>query len=453
MSSNSSHAVPQQQQDAGVVDKYDDYSLRTVPESQIKSTWDIALVRMGFTVSASDLVFGYTLGLYFSFTNALLIAVAYSAIISVVSILMGIIGVRERTSFALSSRFAFGREGSRLPSLIMAVIIAAFYGYILGITVDVFPKAGLAGEIGYSIGLGILFLVISGLGFERGLKWIGRFGVPLMIILVVVAVIVTVSEAGGFGAIVDAVPQQAGKMALPAIIGLGVAKWLAGATVTPDLLRVGRNTGTVVTTTVAEFLVGNLGFNLLGLILGLGLGKSDLGVAFGLIGMTWLATIAFVVQSITVEMNELYAASLATSNAIGLRRTATNIIVGVIGIGIGFYGISQGIIASFLTFIGYVGYALPAIPAIIIADYFIVQRMHYPAGLSGLPAVNWRAIAAFVLTIGINLYLGLGAGDTLWHSLPLIGGVIYILLSIPQMRDAWSRPNPASSEPTLQPTR
>ncbi|HET8590873.1 MAG TPA: cytosine permease, partial [Nakamurella sp.] len=262
MSSNSSHAVPQQQQDAGVVDKYDDYSLRTVPESQIKSTWDIALVRMGFTVSASDLVFGYTLGLYFSFTNALLIAVAYSAIISVVSILMGIIGVRERTSFALSSRFAFGREGSRLPSLIMAVIIAAFYGYILGITVDVFPKAGLAGEIGYSIGLGILFLVISGLGFERGLKWIGRFGVPLMIILVVVAVIVTVSEAGGFGAIVNAVPQQAGKMALPAIIGLGVAKWLAGATVTPDLLRFGRNTGTVVTTTVAEFLVGNLGFNL-----------------------------------------------------------------------------------------------------------------------------------------------------------------------------------------------
>ncbi len=454
MSTKPSPAAPQDNVSADVADKYDDYSLRTVPESQIKSTWDIALVRMGVTVSASDLVFGYTLGLYFTFTNALLIAVAYSAIIAVISILMGIIGVRERTTFALSSRFAFGREGSRLPSLVMAVIIAAFYGYILGITVDVFPKAGLAGQIGYSVGLGIIFLIISGLGFERGLKWVGRFGVPLMIILVVVAVIVTVSDAGGFGAIVNAVPQKAGAMALPAIIGLGVAKWLAGATITPDLLRFGRNTGTVVTTTVAEFFVGNLGFNLLGLILGLGLGASDLGIAFGLIGMTWLATIAFVVQSITVEMNELYAASLATSNAIGLRRTATNIIVGIIGIGIGFYGISQGIIASFLTFIGYVGYALPAIPAIIIADYFIVQRMRYPAGLSGLPAVNWRAIAAFFLTIGINLYLGLGAGDTLWHSLPLIGGVIYILLSIPQMRQTWAaRPPEPSTDPVLEPSR
>jgi cytosine permease len=428
-----------------VEDKYDDYSLRTVPESEIKKTWDIALVRMGFTVSASDLVFGYTLGLFFDFGNALLIALAYSAIISVVSILMGIIGVRERTSFALSSRFAFGREGSRLPSMVMAVIIAAFYGYILGITVDVFPKAGTLGQLGYSLALGALFLVISGLGFERGLKRIGRVAVPLMIVLVLVAVIATLNHAGGLGAIMDAKPQQGGGMTVAAIIGLGVAKWLAGATVTPDLLRFGRSTSTVVTTTIAEFLIGNLGFNLLGLILGLGLGQSDLGVAFGLIGLTWLATVAFVLQSITVEMNELYAASLAASNGIGMRRTVTNIVVGVVGIAIGFYGISQGIIASFLTFIGYVGYALPAIPAIIIADYFLVQRMRYPSGLAGLPAVNWRAIAAFVLTVGINLYLGLALHDVLWHSLPLIGGLVYMALSVPQLKAAWATGSPATT--------
>ncbi|MEN3269353.1 cytosine permease [Pseudonocardia sp.] len=434
---------------AAVPDKYDDYSLRSVPESEIKSTWDIALVRMGFTVSASDLVFGYTLGLFFSFGNALLIAAAYSVIIAVVSILMGIIGVRERTSFALTSRFAFGREGSRLPSLVMAVIIAAFYGYVLGITVDVFPKVGTAGQIAYSVALGLLFLLISGLGFERGLKWVGRFGVPLMIVLVLVAVIGTLTHVGGFGAIIDAHPKQAGGMTLAGIIGLGVSKWLAGATVTPDLLRFGRNTGTVITTTAAEFLVGNLGFNFLGLILGLGLGKSDLGTAFALLGLTWLATAAFVLQSITVEMNELYAASLAASNGIGMRRTVTNVVVGVVGIGIGFYGISHGIIANFLTFIGYVGYALPAIPAIIIADYFVVQRMHYPAGLSGLPAVNWRAIASFVITVALNIYLGVVLGDVLWHSLPLIGGVVYILLSLPQLSRAWSTRGAPAREPVV----
>ncbi len=118
-----------------------------------------------------------------------------------------------------------------------------------------------------------------------------------MIVLVLVAVLATIQHVGGFGAIASAQPKQAGKMTLAAIIGLGVAKWLAGATVTPDLLRFGRNTTTVVTTTIAEFLIGNFGFNLLGLILGLGLGKSDLGTAFGLLGLTWLATVAFILQS------------------------------------------------------------------------------------------------------------------------------------------------------------
>ena len=428
------------------LDRYDDYSLQLVPESEIKSTWDIALVRMGLTVSVSDLVFGYTLGLFFSFGNALIVAAIYSVIIAVLSILMGIIGVRERTSFALTSRFAFGREGSRLPSLVLALAIAAFYGYILGITVDVFPGSGTTvGQISYSIALGTLFLIISGLGFDRGLKWFARLGVPLMIVLVLVAVGATIYEAGGFGAILSATPEQAGKQTMTALIGLGVAKWLAGATVTPDLMRFGRNNTAVVTTTIAEFVVGNLAFNMLGLILGLGLGQSDLGAAFGLIGLTWLASVTFVVQSITVEMNELYAASLATSNAVGLRRTPTNLIVGIIGIGIAYYGLNQGIIDSFLEFISYLGYALPAIPAIIIADYFIVQKMHYPSGFDRLPDVNWRAVVAFFATLAINIYLGGFVNDTLWHSLPIIGGVIYILLSIPQTRDSWRRQASAPS--------
>ncbi len=32
--------------------------------------------------------------------------------------------------------------------------------------------------------------------------------------------------------------------------------------------------------------------------------------------------------------------------------------------------------------------------------------MHYPSGFAGLPAVNWRAIAAFFITLAINIYLG-----------------------------------------------
>jgi len=417
----------------------DDYSLQRVPASAAQSTVDIALVRMGVTVSSSDLLFGYTIGLYFGFWNALLIALGYSALVAGASMLIGYIGVRERTSFALSSRFIFGRDGSRLVSLVMAVIIAGFYGYILGITVDVFPGHTNPAILAlYSIVLGAIFLVISALGFRGGLRWASRIGVPLMIILVVVADIAAVHHAGGFAAITAITPKLAGKMALGTMIGLGVSKWLAGAIISPDLMRFGKNGWTVVSTSIAEFIVGNFGFNLLGLILGLSLGASDLGKAFSLLSIGALATLAFLVQSVTVEINELYAASLAVSNAFGVGRVVTNTVVGVIGIVIAYYGVTQGIIASFLSWIGDIGYALPALAGVMIADYFVVRRLRYPEGLEGVSPVNWRAVAAFLITIAINLWLGLQRHDVFWHSMPIIGFVLYIVLSIPQTARSWA---------------
>lgn len=428
----------------------EDHAVERVPESQLQGTWDISLVRMGLTVSASDLVFGYTLGLYFEFWKALLISLLISVVIGAIAVGMGLIGFRERITFALASRFAFGREGSRLPSFVLSVVIAAFYGYILGITVDVFPGADQPlPQIAYCIALGALFFIISDRGFSHGLKWMGRIAVPLMIVLVVTAVIVTIVQTGGIAAVIHAEPKQAGKMAFGAIVGAGISKWIAGVIISPDVMRFGRNQRSVYITTAAEFFVGNCGFNLLGLALGLGLGSSDLGDAFGLIGLTWLATVAFLVQGITVETNELYAASLASANAIGISRRVSNVAVAIAGIGIGYWGLSQGVIESFLTFVGYIGYALPAMAGIMLADYFVIHRMRYGGSLEQIAAVNWRAICAVVATVAINIVAGVVWHDTFWRVLPVWGALIYLILSIPQLASAWQRrtdtPPPSSS--------
>jgi cytosine permease len=419
----------------------DDFAASRVPPDRLQSAWDISLVRMGLTVSASDLVFGYTVGLYFSFWQAIGISLLISLIVLVISLGMGAIGLRERLTFALSARFAFGREGSRLPSLVMTVIIAAFYGYILAVTADVFPdvKNG-AVQVLYCLGLGVLMVAVSALGFARGLKWIGRVGVPLMVVLVIVADAVTITHDHGFGAIVHARPALAGQISLAAILGAGIAKWTGGAAISADVMRFARSSRALFASTAAEFLVGNFGFNLLGLILGLGLRSSDLGAALGLVGLTWLATVAFLIQGITVETNELYAASLASSNALGLSRRTSNIAVGVLGLIIGYIGLSHGATTSFLTFINYVSYALPAIPGIILADYFVVNRMRYRTALADLAAVNWRAVTAYIAAVALSLITGLGLGDQVWRILPLFGFVIYLALSIPQVAAAWRAP-------------
>jgi len=422
----------------------EDYASARVPASQLQRTWDISLVRMGLTVSASDLLFGYTIGLYFGFVQALLISLLISAVVAVVSVGMGYIGVRERITFALSTRFAFGRQGSRVPSLLLAIVIALFYGYVLAITVVVFPGAqNPVLQVVYCVVLGAIYLVISSIGFARGLTWMGRIGVPLMIVLVVIADILTLVNIGGFGALIDARPAQAGMMSFAAILGAGISKWMAGATISADITRFARNGSAVWITTIAEFIVGNFGFNLLGLILGIGLKTTDLGAAFGLIGLTALATIAFFVQSVTVEVNEIYAGSLAATNAISVHRTVTNVIIGVIGVVVGIIALAAGVGASFLAFIGYLGYALPVIPGIILADYYIVRRASYAGDLNRLPAVNWRAMAAFLVTIVLNILVGVLLKDAFWHVLPLFGAVVYLLFSIPQTIAAWRAPAPA----------
>jgi cytosine permease len=100
-----------------------------IPQSEQRSTLTITLVRMGCTVSATDLLFGMSLGLYFSFWTALAVALVSSILICAVSMLTGLIGQREGLNTTLITRLAFGREGSRLPSLVIAVINVGLAGY------------------------------------------------------------------------------------------------------------------------------------------------------------------------------------------------------------------------------------------------------------------------------------------------------------------------------------
>lgn len=423
---------------AGAAAAVEEYAASELPASERHSTLSITLVRMGYTVSATDLLFGMSLGLYFSFWTALYVALLSSIAICAVSILVGLIGQREGLTTALITRMTFGREGSRIPSLVIAAISVGFVGYSTAITADVLP-GGQGYWLLYIIALSIVYTVLSSVGFAKGLTWVGRISVPLMIIAVLVAVIAAINHAGGWSQIINGHPAQPDKLSIVTMIALGTAKWMQGATVSPDITRFARNAGAVYTTTIAEFLVGNLGFNLLGIILGLAVGTGNMGEAFTTIGVGALATIAIFVQGFPHEVNNLYAGSLAGRNALDVPRLYVNLASGVLAAALAYYGLTQGLLQSFLRYLGYLAYAMPLIPGIMIADYFFIRRGRYSHQVAAAEAVNWRAVAAFVIGLAVNLYLGLFAKDALWHTLPVIGFVLYLLFSWRQMTAAWSK--------------
>src|SRR5665213_2936231 len=190
----------------GAVYVTEDYAASEVPQSAQRSTLSVTLVRMGYTVSATDLLFGMSLGLYFYFWTALTIALVSSIAICVVSILTGLIGQREGLTTALVTRLAFGREGSRIPALVIAIVALGFVGYSTAITASVLPGDSHGIKLTYIIVLSAVYTVLSTVGFGKGLTWVGRVSVPLMVVVVLIAAGASVNTAGGWNAILTADP-------------------------------------------------------------------------------------------------------------------------------------------------------------------------------------------------------------------------------------------------------
>lgn len=418
----------------------EDHAASQVPASERSSILNITLVRMGFTVSATDLLFGMSLGLFFDFWTALVVALVSSILVSVVSIGCGLIGYREGLTTALITRLTFGHAGSRIPALVIALVSLGFVGYSTGITANVLPGDSAALTLFYCIALAVAYTVISIIGFEHGLTWVGRISVPLMLVAVIVAVVAALNHAGGIGAVIAAEPVRGGEATFLAMVALGTAKWMTGATVTPDITRFAETSKAVYVTTLAEFIVGNFGFNMLGIILGLSVGLNELGAAFAAVGVAALATVAIFVQGFPHEINNLYAYSLAGRSALNVPRLFMNIAGGVITAALAYYGVSQGILDSFLQYLSWLAYAIPLIPGIMMADYFVVRRARYGRRLEEAERINWRAVTAFWVGLAINLYLGLAHDDVLFRSLPVIGFVLYLALSWRQVVTAWSTP-------------
>lgn len=424
----------------GVVAATEDHANVELPKQEQRSTLSVTIVRMGFTVSATDLLFGMSLGLYFHFWTAVAVTVISSIIISVTSILVGLIGQREGLTTPLATLMVFGREGCRIPSLVIGVVWAGFAGYGTAITADVLPGHTPGWWLFYVIVLSSLYVYLNASGFAKGLLWISRISVPLMLIAVTIAVVAAIEHAGGLSNIINGEPAELGKVGFATMVGLGAAKWLTGATTTPDITRFAKNSAAVYITTIAEFIVGNLGFNLLGIIIGAAVGSADMGHAFSIIGVAIVGAIAIFVQGFPHEVNGSYSASLGISTAFGIPRLYACIAVGVGAAFLAYYGLTQGVLQSFLHFLGYIAYAIPLIPGIMIADYFLLHRGHYEQRVADVQAVNWRAVWAFIIGLAISVYLGVVLHDVLWRSLPLTGFVVYLLLSWKQLLAAWAKP-------------
>ena len=342
-----------------------DYSLSRVPDEAKQPFWRILFIRIGAICCVSQLMLGAALGYGLTFWDAFLATMLGSVLLQVVSWALGTAAAREGLSTSLLSRWTgFGKVGSALFGGVVAISMVGWFGVQNAVfgqgMAEIVPFTDFLGtqEILPGIMAGItpeyiFWAIITGLGITLlvvfGIKAIANFAtvfVPLFVIVVIVAAAIIL--AGGF---------------------------IAGAICTPDYARFLKNGTQVFWMTLIGTFVGELGMNLLAVLLAHAMGTEN--IVDIMMGTSGIIGVIIVVAS-TVKLNDinLYSSSLGLAtmiNALFNKAISRNGLVWALGI-VGTLLSVIGIINYFTNFLTLLGVAIPPVAGIMVVDYFILKR-------------------------------------------------------------------------------
>lgn len=389
-----------------------DYSLSRVPEDAKQPFWRILFIRIGAICCVSQLMLGATLGYGLTFFDAFLATMMGSVLLQVVSWALGTAAAREGLSTSLLSRWCgLGKGGSALFGGVVAISMVGWFGVqnsVFGEGMsDIVAFTDFLGGAEYPVwaivtGLGITLLVVF------GIKAIANFAtvfVPLFVIVVLVAAGIILQNHSLAELVVAAPPGPA--LGLGAATTMVAGGFIAGAICTPDYARFLKNGTQVFWMTLIGTFVGELGMNLIAVLLANAMGTEN--VVDIMMGTSGVIGVLIVVAS-TVKLNDinLYSSSLGLAtmvNALFNKKLSRNALVWVLGI-VGTFLSVIGIINYFTNFLTLLGVAIPPVAGIMVVDYFLLKRnrkvLEESRGKGELPTrvENWNPIAIACWIVG-----------------------------------------------------
>lgn len=422
-----------------------DYSLSRVPAEAKQPFWRILFIRIGAICCVSQLMLGAALGYGMTFFDAFLATMLGSVLLQVVSWALGTAAAHEGLSTSLLSRWCgLGKGGSAVFGGIVAISMVGWFGvqncvFGEGMT-DIIPFTDFMGDFEYPFwaiitGIGITLLVVF------GIKAIANFAtifVPLFVIVVVVAAAI-VLQGHSLGELVTAAPPGPA-LSLGAATTMVAGGFIAGAICTPDYGRFLKNGTQVFWMTLIGTFVGELGMNLLAVLLANAMGTEN--VVDIMMGTSGVIGVIIVVAS-TVKLNDinLYSSSLGLATAINAlfnKVISRNALVWGLGI-VGTFLSVIGIINYFTDFLSLLGVFIPPVAGIMVVDYFILRRSRgildetRAEGVLPRRVENWNPIALICWLAGFVVGYGtsaIGWGIPGLNSLVFAGVLYWVVMVI-----------------------
>ena len=332
--------------------------------------------------------------------------------------LLAYIAGKTHLSTHLLAHYSFGRKGSYLPSLLLAVTQTGWFG--VGVAMFAVPVSKLFPEVPLWIlvwGAGLLMTSTAYFGI-RALAWLSAVAVPAIIILGCMSMQMAINDFGGWREWLEVVPE-AEPMSLMTAVGLVVASFISGGTLTPDFVRFSRNAKISVTSTVVAFFIGNSLMFLFGAVGAALYQLNDISEVLFRQGLIVFGIIVLGLNIWTTNDNAIYASGLGLSNVFKLPKRYMVLVIGIVGTASAIF-----LYNNFVDWLNVLNAMLPSIGAVIIADYFI-HRSRYTDASYRFSELNVGAVAAWFVGVVCALTLpGIACVNSVVASI-----VVYVLWS------------------------
>lgn len=347
-----------------------------IPEEQRQSWYSIAAVWIGAMICVACLLVGGQLGNGMTIgTAAVTVIIGYS-IVCVFMCFMGMEGCDTGLPTAVFAGAALGEKGGKyLVSVILALACIGWFGIQAAVCGSSFSSM-IETMTGFaipawlsSIAWGVIMVATASFGF-KGLKWLNYIAVPLLVVVLIYGVFV--AFGGNDPSIIfDHVPAES--ISVLAGVSLTVGSFAVGGSLAGDYCRFAKSRADVIKSSVVGVLPSGLLILMIGAILAIVTGESDITIILTAAGVPAIGLVALIAATWSTNVTNAYSGGLSLSILLGLdekRSRMCTLVAGLVGTALA----AAGIMNYFTTFLTLLCALVPAFVGVIIADYWIIRK-------------------------------------------------------------------------------
>ena len=256
----------------------------------------------------------------------------------------------------------------------------------------------------------------------NALGWLNNVAIPALLIVIVVAAVICfntydVSVLASYG------PPAETQISLLAGVAMAFGGQSCGMVVTGDITRFQKTRKDTILSTVIGVFPVSLLMIVLGYMLAVMTGDSDISNILCTLGLPVLGMLVLILATWTTNTTNSYSAGIDMVMLFGTSEKSRSVMTLIAG-AVGTILALTGIMNTFMDFLNICGAAFGPVAGVIVADYWIVRKGNpdnwfYKTGFDWVGIVSWLAGVLFTVLVltDYSVFLGIVLSFVLYIAL------------------------------------